>query len=185
MDTLVVDLNRAGPHSIDVAAASFHTDGPFEVVLDNHGAALHVYVQLDDDLARALTLSAGNHFVEKGKLRRVGVDVDESALPVRGRMKVVTGYGAETEYLTVSVEPRDEEKGRVDVDESLAAPRPRPVPRSRRPDVDLLGLPALLLGGLAIVVALLAAITLESDLAVLVVLFVLVGAGVAAVLIRG
>jgi len=185
VDTLVVDLNRSGPQSVDVAAASFRTGGPFEVVLDNHGAALHVYLQLDDDLAGAVTLSAGNHYVEQGSVRRVSVDVDRSKLPVRGRLKVVTGYGKETEFVTVTVEEREEEPSRVDVDERLGKPRPRPEPEEGGLSLEFEGAPVLVLGALAVLVALVAALALGGDMVLLAVLVVLLGAAVGVVLLRG
>lgn len=185
MDSLVVDLNRSGPHSVEVAPA-FHTDGSFEVVLDNHAAALHVFLQLDDDLAEAATLSAGNHFVDAESIRRVGVDVDGANAPARGRLKVVTGYGSETAFVTVTVEEREEEATGVEVDESLGRPRPRPEPEpSDGLSFDPQNIPVLVLGGLAVLVALLAATTLGGDVALLAVLVVLLAAGVGAVLLRG
>lgn len=175
----MVDLNADGPHGIDVAASSFRTGGPFEIVLDNHGAALHVYLQLDDDLAGAAELSALNHYVDEESLRRVAVDVDEARLPARGRLKIVTGYGAETAFVTVSVEPPEEVADRVDVDESLGKPRPRPAPAEGEPLVDPSVLPAIGLVALAIVVAAVAAVTVGGGLALLALLVLLVGAAVA------
>lgn len=183
MDSLVVDLNSDGPHAIDVAASSFRTSGAFEIVLDNHGAALHVYLQLDDDLAAAAQLSAANHFVEEGSLRRVSVDVDESRAPVRGRLKIVTGYGAETEFVTVSVEEVDEAAAGVDVDESLSRPRPRPAPDDEDPLLDPSDLPALGLVALAVVVAGFAAVSVGGGLAVLALLGALIAVAVAGALI--
>ena len=185
MESLVVDLNRNGPHSIDVATSAFHASEPFEIVLDNHGAALHVYLQLDDDLAEAMTLSAGNHFVKEGRLGRVRVEVEDSKAPVRGRLKVVTGYGSETEFVTVTVDERDDEERQVEVDESLSRPRPRPEPEERAPILDLQGAPVVALGALAVLVALLAALALGGDLPLVAALIVLVGAGVGVVLLRG
>lgn len=185
MDTLAVDVNRDGPHSIDVAP-SFHVDGPFEVVVENHGSALHVHLQVDDDLAQAVSLSANNHFVKQGSVRRVTVDVDASKLPVRGHLKVVTGYGSETEFVTVTVdEPTEEETG-VDVDESLGQPRPRPEAASaeERPGrLDLDDAPVVALGALAVVVALLAALAVGGDLPLVAVLVVLLGVAVGGVLL--
>ena len=178
-----MDVNRHGPHSIDVESGAIHVDGPFEIVIENHGSALHVYLQLDDDLAGAVRLSAVNHFVEEGSLRRVPVDVDESKAPVRGHLKIVTGYGSETEYVTVSVEERDETKDGVDVDESLGRPRPRPVAEEQPARFDLEGVPLLGLGVLAVVVALLAAFAVGESLPIVAVLVVLVGIAIGGVLL--
>ena len=182
MDTLAVDLNRDGPHSIGVESGAIHVEGPFEIVLENHGSALHVYLQLDDDLAGAVELSAVNHYVDKESIRRVPVDVDESAAPVRGRLKIVTGYGSETEYVTIGVEERDDSKERVDVDESLARPRPRPVAEEQPSRWNLDDVPLLALGGLAVVVAVVAATAVGGRLYWLALLVVLVGVAVGAVL---
>ena len=182
MDTLAVELSNDGPHSIDVAPAT-RVDGPFEIVLDNHGSALHVYLQVDDDLAGAVRLSAVNHFVQEGSIRRVAVDVDESAAPVRGHLKIVTGYGSESEFVTLSVEEREEEETGVDVDESLGEPRPRPRTEERPSRLDLEDAPVLALGALAVVVALLAAIAVGGDLYLLALLVVLVGVAVAGVIL--
>jgi len=183
VDTLVVDLNADGPHAIDVAASSFRAEGSFEIVLDNHGSALHVYLQLDDDLADAVRLSAANHYVEQDSIRRVAVDVDESMAPLRGRLKIVTGYGAETEFVTVAVEEVDESANRVDVDESLGQPRPRPVVDEEEPILDPSDLPALGLVALAVVVAGFAAVSVGGGLAVLALLGALVAIAIAAALI--
>ena len=187
VDTLAVDVNRDGPHSIDVAPA-LHVDGPFEVVIENHGSALHVHLQVDDDLAQAVSLAANNHFVKEGSVRRVSVDVDRSKLPVRGHLKVVTGYGSETEFVTLTVEEREEEPTGVDVDESLGKPRPRPETapaEARSGGLDLDDVPVVALGALAVVVALLAALAVGGDLPLVAVLVVLVGAGIGVVLLRG
>ena len=184
MDSLVVELNREGPHSINVASNAFHPTGPFEIVLDNHGAALHVYLQLDDDLAGAVRLSAGNHFVQQERIRRVQVDVDESQAPVRGRLKIVTGYGSETAFVTITVEEVDETADRVAVDESLGQPRPRPEPESGGGLLDRTGTPVVALGVLAVVVALLAALALGGGMTLVAALVVLVGAGVGVALLR-
>ena len=186
VDTLAVDVNRDGPHTIDVAPG-FHVDGPFEVVIENHGAALHVHLQVDDDLAEAVSLSANNHFVKEGSIRRVTVDVDESELPVRGHLKVVTGYGSETEFVTVAVEEREEEPAGVDVDESLGQPRPRPRAgraEERASRLDLDDVPVVALGALAVVVALLATLAVGGDLPLVAALIVLVGVGIGVVLLR-
>jgi hypothetical protein len=183
VDTLGVDVNRNGPHSIEVESGAIHVDGPFEVVIDNHGSALHVYLQLDDDLAGAVELSAVNHFVEEGSLRRVPVDVDESRAPVRGHLKIVTGYGSETAFVTVSVDERDETEVGVDVDESLSRPPPRPAPEERSSRLDLEEAPLLALGALAVVVALVAAFAVGQSQLLVALLVVLVGIAIGGVLL--
>ena len=123
--TLDVELNGETVHDID-APDSFVTDGPFPVVLENSGRSTHVHLHFDDDLDRVAAVDEGNHFVGDEATRRVHVrtaDVDE---PVRGKLKIVTGYGSNTRYVDVRVDPSPETPDEsVAVDESFAAPPER------------------------------------------------------------
>lgn len=121
MATVPVDLSRDRIHDVD-APESVTVSGPFTVELDNHGSSIHVHLNLDEDLSRVATLRAGNHYVEEGTVREVHVDVEPASKPVTGRLKVVTGYGTETRYVTVTVEPGSAGKPPVEVDESLGKP---------------------------------------------------------------
>lgn len=125
---LPVELNRRSLHSIDVAG-EFETSESFSVVLTNHGEAVHVHLHLDDELSRAASIPAGNHYVDAESTESVSVTTNVVDEPIRGKLKVVTGYGAETVYVTVTVLPRIEESSTVEVDESLSRPqRPEPEP---------------------------------------------------------
>jgi hypothetical protein len=132
--TLDVELNGEAVHDID-APDSFVTDGPFPVVLENSGRSTHVHLHFDDDLDRAAALDDGNHFVADEATRRVHVstaDVDE---PVRGKLKIVTGYGSNTAYVDVRIDPSPETPSEsVAVDETFSAPPERPpeVPPGQR-----------------------------------------------------
>jgi hypothetical protein len=119
---LSVSLNRERLHRVETVD-SFETDGPFDVVLDNHGEAVHVHLHLDDDLSRAATLSAGNHYVQRGATKRVHVRARPGDEPVRGKLKVVTGYGSESAYVDVTINPASPQKSPVQVDESLGKPK--------------------------------------------------------------
>jgi hypothetical protein len=119
---LSVSLNRERLHRVETVD-SFETDGPFDVILDNHGEAVHVHLHLDDDLSRAATLSAGNHYVQRGATKRVHVRARPGDEPVRGKLKVVTGYGSESAYVDVTVNPASPQKSPVQVDESLGKPK--------------------------------------------------------------
>ncbi|MBP1903290.1 hypothetical protein J2744_002994 [Halorubrum trapanicum] len=125
MPTLDVELNGEAVHDID-APDSFAADGPFPVVLDNSGRSTHVHLHFDDDLDRVAALDEGNHFVADEATRHVHVstaDVDE---PVRGKLKIVTGYGSNTRYVDVRVDPSTETPEEpVAVDEALSAPPER------------------------------------------------------------
>lgn len=125
-DTLSVDLNRRSVHSIEVPER-FETSDSFTIELTNHGEAAHVHINLDDELSKAIAIADGNHFIEAGRTRTIEASVDQRSRPVSGRLKVVTGYGAEAGYVDVSLIPptRQVEKSPVEVDERLAHPKPR------------------------------------------------------------
>lgn len=151
-DQLPVHLNRESLHSLEVPTA-IETDGSFDVVLRNHGEAVHVHVHLDDALSELASIDANNHYVQAGSQRSVRVTVRREAA-ARGKVKIVTGYGAKTRYVDVDlIEPAEEEET-VEVDESLATPQPRePVEEAdagRFPDA---GSPVYLLAGLAVLLA--------------------------------
>jgi len=103
-ESLVVELNRDGIHDIAVTNA-FATDEAFTVDLQNHGEAVHVHLHFDDDLSRVARLDTNNHYVEGGTTRSVDVPVRRVEEPTTGKMKIVTGYGSEAEYVSVTVEP--------------------------------------------------------------------------------
>jgi len=119
---LSVDLNRDGLHEI-AAPSAFETDGPFEIRLCNHGEAVHVHCNLDDDLSAVAGLAETNHYVEPYSRRTVQVDTRGTNTPVTGRLKIVTAYGAESAYTTVTVSPPGTVTESVAVDESLARPQ--------------------------------------------------------------
>ncbi|WP_321168541.1 DUF7524 family protein [Halorubrum distributum] len=139
MPTLDVELNGETVHDID-APDSFVTDGPFPVVLENSGRSTHVHLHFDDDLDRVTAVDEVNHYVADEATRHVHVstaDVDE---PVRGKLKIVTGYGSNTTYVDVRVDPSPETPNRsVAVDEELSAPPERtPEPPARQRAVNAL-----------------------------------------------
>jgi hypothetical protein len=182
---LTVDLNRDRLH--DVAATStYTTDEAFYVALENHGEAVHIHLHLDDTLSTVATLEGSNHYVKAGDTETVRVDVDSVDEPVTGKLKIVTGYGAETAYVDVTVEPFEEEKHTVQVDEDLAKPQRRER-REREPSlgeqfsgVTSSGntLPLVAFAGLAILLALSVAIVVDSAI-----VFVGVGVVIGAVLV--
>lgn len=177
-DALEVELNRDGPQSIDVDGETFEASGDFEVVLRNHGASLHVHLRLDETLARAASISTTNHYVADGSLRRVEVQVDQNRLPVKGHLEIVTGYGAQTEHVHVSLVERTEEPG-VEVDERLA----EPPPRDDEPILDRDDLPVVALAAVALLIALLAGLAIGEPMVLAGVAIVLIGVAVAGVLL--
>lgn len=179
--TLSVDLNRRRLHDIEVPG-SFTASGPFTVEVTNHAAPVHVHLHLDDDLSAVARLADGNHYVESEATVAVDVAVDTTGRdsPVTGRLKVATGYGTETQYVDVTVDPTVE-KQPVEVDESLSKPN-RGERRERQagptPGEQLAALmpdggavPVLALGAAAILLALVVGYYVSSPV-------VLVGVGV-------
>jgi len=174
-DDLVVHLNRDGPHAITVEP-QFSADGPFDVVLRNHGPALHVHLHLDDDLSRGATLGSTNHYVNEGAVRRVRVRVAEPIRPTEGRLKLVTGYGSRTEYVRLALAEPEPARRQVRVDETLGRPRPTATPE---PLLDAAAIPVLALGGIAVLVVAVGGVLFGGPAAVVGGLVVLVGLAVA------
>jgi hypothetical protein len=123
-ESLRVELNGDGLHAIS-APPSFSVAGAFDVVLANVGQAVHVHLHLDDDLSRVARLETGNHYVEGDESQRVRVETSPGSEPVSGKLKIVTGYGAETAYVDVTVNPTPDTKPGIDVDETLSKPPKR------------------------------------------------------------
>ena len=132
MARLSVDLNRDGLHEIAVPS-SFETDGPFEVLLRNHGEAVHVHLNIDEELSTVANLAESNHYVEPHSHRSVRIETRPTNTAVTGRLKVVTAYGAESSYVSTTVSPPGTVTKHVEVDEQLAKPqRDEPTPPTSR-----------------------------------------------------
>ena len=179
--SLDVHLNRDGPHSIEVDNPSFEADDDFDIVLRNHGKALHVYLNLDDDLATVAELGTANHYVDEASVRRIRVHVSDLARPVRGRMKVVTGYGSETEYIDLSIVSQGSTERRVRVDEQLGQPQPK----QDESVVDPEQLPVIALAVVALLVAVLAAAVIADPVVLVGVLVVILGVAIAGAILWG
>ena len=104
-ESLRVELNREAVHAID-APDAFTAEGPFHIELHNAGGAVHVHLHLDDDLSRVSRLDDVNHYVEEGATKRVPVGVLPNRDSRRGRLKIVSGYGAEEAYVSLTVVPK-------------------------------------------------------------------------------
>jgi len=150
-DSLPVHLNRTDIHSLEVPN-EFDATGSFDVQLINHGEALHVHLHLDDSLSSVASLDATNHHVraETDRLVRVTVDGDG---PVRGKLKVVTAYGAETRYIDVYIPEGGTENEPVIVDDDLSKPQPKPATGSEPGLDDLSAGPILAAGGFTVLIA--------------------------------
>lgn len=187
-DTLPVHVNRGELHGVEVPN-TFETTGSFVIELHNHGEPLHVHLHLDDDLSTVATLEANNHYVEAETERQVQVDVRGPAA-VRGKLKVVSAYGATTRYVDVIITEPDEQKSSVRVDESLNKPQPRKQSATAGPGqnstagsqsmlADRPEIGVLALGGVALLIATWGAIILQNTAVVLGALAVLAGVLVA------
>lgn len=176
--SLSVELNTDRLHDID-APPSFVATDTFTVDLDNQGEAVHVHLHLDDSLSRVARLSTNNHFVDAEATRPVEVAVRGVDEPVTGKLKVVTGYGNETEYVEVTVEPAPEQKSPVTIDERLAHPQqpdPDPTLLDRMQSVaDGTTVPVVLLAGIAILLALGVGIAANSWIVLLTAAVVVLG----------
>ncbi len=128
-EPLSVSLNRGRIHDVE-APDRFTADGPFAIELTNEGEAVHVHLHLDDELSRVARLDAGNHYVEGGSTVAVGVEVGIVDEPITGMLKVTTGYGAETTYVRITIEPGAPSKRPIEIDESLSKPSKRDEPTS-------------------------------------------------------
>ncbi len=148
--------------------AAIETDDSFVIRVHNHGNASRVHVHLDERLSAVASLPETNFYVEANGTTDIPVSVHEHR-PVRGKIKLSTGYGATTRWVDVElVEPDD--TGTVEVDESLAEPQGGETDAdagtaeagsasllTERPE-----LPVLALGLLAVAVAIGAATVFES-----------------------
>jgi hypothetical protein len=127
-DSLPVRLNDDRLHDIQTRA-SFEATDSFPILLHNGDAPVHVHLHLDDALSSVASIPANNHFVDANSTRQVSVEIDDGGpRPVEGRLKIVTGHGAETDYVSVTVAEPEAEQA-VAVDETLAK-------RARREDGD-------------------------------------------------
>lgn len=184
-DILTVHVNRARPQAIEAETDTFRTDGRFVVAIENHGRPVHVHLHLDDALSTVASLETGNHYVDGNSVTEIPVAVEGSRRPVSGKLKVVTGYGARTEYVNVELTEPEESDERVPVDETLARPR-----GPEKPDVGPLGsgpfgrnLAIAALGGFALLLAVAVASVTASGTVLVGSFAVLVGVGVAAYLV--
>ncbi|WP_336339593.1 DUF7524 family protein [Haloarcula brevis] len=159
-DSLPVHLNRTDIHSLEVPT-EFDATGSFDVQLHNHGEALHVHLHLDDALSSVASLDATNHHVraETDRLVRVTVHGDG---PVRGKLKVVTAYGAQTRYVDVHIPEGGTDNDPVIVDEELSKPQPKPTASEPAFD-DLFPGPILAAGGFTALIAGLIALVLTEN----------------------
>jgi len=190
VSTLAVELNGDAVHSIR-APGRFATTGHFAIALENLGRSTHVHLHFDDDLDRVCSVGETNHFVDGESTKRVHVTADAVDGTVTGKLKIVTGYGSNTRYVDVEVEPAPETQTRqIPVDERFSKPPERtPAPplgqRVASTVAGLVergGLPAAVLGFLAVAAGVALALAIDSVIVSLVVGVVLT-VSIAAVLL--
>jgi hypothetical protein len=180
-DELPVHVSRKALHQLEVPP-TFEAGHSFDVMLVNHGESLHVHLHLDDSLSEFASMDASNHYVEGDSHRAVRIAVDTDRLPddgVFGRLKVASAYGSETRWIDVELEPPETERQTVEVDEELAKPQPKRDGSATDGPVASPELSVLALGGVALVVAILAAVFVGDTLVLLGSLAVLGGVLVA------
>jgi len=190
VSTLSVELNGDAVHSIR-APDRFEATGSFAVALENKGRSTHVHLHFDDDLDRFTSVAETNHYVEDEATNTVYVSVDGLTEPVRGKLKIVTGYGSNVRYVDLRLDPPEEaDAERVVVDESFSKPPESTpaVPPTRRAAnaverlVERGGVPGAVAGFLALAVGVTIAVALDSAVVSAVVAVVLVVSLAAAVL---
>ncbi len=185
--TLSVDVNRRSVHSIEPQVRQLETDDSFVIELTNHGAATHVHLNVDDTLAETLSVAGGNYFIEAGRTRRIEATVDQRSRPVSGRLRIATGYGAETAVIDVSLTPSEDraERQPVEVDDSLSKPRPRQQPEQTETDLPVRAIAAGTVVVLALLLVVVGALVAGNPAVILGVGIVLLGIAGAAVLLYG
>ena len=159
-DALTVHVNRGSLHSLDVPN-SFEASESFDVRLVNHGGATHVHLHLDDSLSELAAIDAPNHHVDRDSERRVGVTLTDAGA-ARGKLKVVTAYGATSHYVDVRITEPEEPERNVEVSEELG--QPQPTAEAAGFDVPLL--PVAVVSGVALVLAASAAAVVQGSAAV-------------------
>ena len=189
--TLPVHLNHDRLHDVETVA-SFETTESFPILLKNGDAPVHVHLHLDDALSQVASIPANNHFVDADTTQQVDVEIEEGPRPVEGQLKIVTGHGAETDYVTVSVVEPDEREDAVDVDDTLADPVPNDVDDEEETPLEtvrssLSGNGAVAALGLFAVAVAVGSATLSDSVAVLLGVLAVLGSVTAAgyMLVRG
>lgn len=117
-EVVPVTINGEGPNTVGVPEA-VTVSSDFTVSLENQGTDAHVHLRLDENLSKAASLPASNHYVEGGST----VDISVSVRPdtsVAGTLEVVTGYGATRKQTTVTVDSSPEPD--IPIDDTLTEP---------------------------------------------------------------
>lgn len=170
--TLRVHVNRDAPRSVEPEEPAIDVDGPFDIVLENHGQSAHVHLHTDDDLAAVTDVEETNWYVGEGESKEIPVSV-QSIDAVEGLLEIMTGYGAERETVEVHVAAGS---GGVEVDDSLATIQTEDEPPSPPTETYVIALAFVVVG---IIVAVGIA-TLVTNITAIVVGILVVAVAVAA-----
>ncbi|WP_306057377.1 DUF7524 family protein [Natronococcus wangiae] len=171
--TVTVHVNRGSPETLEPAVGTFETAEPFTLILEGHDSPAHVHCRLDGTLAGVASLPGSNYYVEPDAQTPVPIEVNADAIeePVDGTLEVLTGYGAESVSIRVTVEPAPSS---VEVDESLAKPNRSPSEPSAPPLLERLEaasgaqpatIAVLALGFVAVAIAAITAATIGGSIA--------------------
>ncbi|ELY43227.1 DUF7524 family protein [Natronorubrum bangense] len=185
---VTVHVNRGSADSLETAVGTLEVRGSFDLHLQSHDTPAHVHCRLKGDIERIVTLPESNYYVEADDETIVLVRVNAEAIerPLEGTLEVLTGYGSESLSIPVTVKPAP---GDVDVDESLSKPAQNaPEPSDLDRLIATVGLePATLgvvvLGLVAVGIAVLTAATIGGPVAMAGLAIVSVGFLVALVLL--
>jgi len=167
-DTLRVRLDRERTHQFD-APASFESNGPFTLQIENQGTPAHLHLSLEGELAAVATLSSEQLYIEGEETASVGVRVPEDCPTKRGALELVTAHGSVTAQVSLTVS----EPETVTVDDSLSKPQPDRSPISLSMTEDIL--PVLGLSILAVAV-LVGAVVFGGDATILLGVLAVLGA---------
>ncbi len=178
-DPLEIRVNSPRPNVLE-PPESFVADREFSIEIVNEGKPVHVHLNLDNDLVEIIEMETGNHFVPREDTYRIPVTLLEGRRPVRGKLKVSTGYGSESEFIEIRVvEPSDDD--RVTVDETLAEPQREPrepaVPAGVLSEVGMIALVTIAVIALLVAAVIVGSVTspIWGALAVVLTLSVVVG----------
>lgn len=180
-EELLVHLKREELHSVDVSA-SIQAHGSFEVVFINHAGSVHAHLQLDGDITEVARIQNNNPHIANNSRRSVRIHVDKSRLsdrPITGKLKVGTGYGAKANWVNIELRSQPKKATEVDVEQSL-----RQASTGRiQTLVETPELLVVILGGVAILLALSATLAFEPNVILLSSLALLLGVAVALIIL--
>ncbi len=185
-DEVTVHVGRNGTDTIAADTRTLETTESFGIVLESHDTPAHVHCRLGGDLAHVATLEQSHYYVEPDEGTYVPILVDDVDADVAGTLEVSTGYGAASVSIDVTVTPGPPP---VEVDETLAQPRPsEPEPTvlerlSTASGLDAGTIGLVVLGLVALGVATATAAVVGGPVALVGVLVVVVGIGVATLLL--